>query len=342
MAHYNLALIGFGNVGKAFVKLLKQKEDELAKRYNITATVTAIATLNHGAAVNHRGIDLDQAIQLVEAGKPLTPLSEQPAPENTLACIRQSRADVLLENTSVNYENGQPAVDFIRAALGAGMHVITANKGPVVHAYHELTRLAEAQGVKFFFESTMMDGAPIYSLFRSALPAAQLRGFQGVLNSTTNVILSLMEGGSTFEQALAHVQAIGIAETDPSGDVDGWDAAIKVAALITVLMDVPFKPQMVARQGIRHISEADISKARQQGKRWKLICTATRKQQGVTATVSPQMVSPSSPFYWVDGTTSIIQFETDVLGKLTLMEENPGLHTTAYGLLADFINAVHH
>jgi homoserine dehydrogenase len=185
-----------------------------------------------------------------------------------------------------------------------------------------------------------MDGAPVFSLFREALPAADLRAFRGILNSTTNLILSRMEAGETFDGAVSYAQSIGIAETDPSGDVDGWDAAIKVAALATVLMGTPVRPGDVDRQGIRGITAEEIERARGQGKRWKLICQAVRRDGGVDVSVAPELVDRESPLYGVEGTTSVVQFETDVLGPLTVLEANPGPDTTAYGLLADFINAV--
>jgi homoserine dehydrogenase len=184
-----------------------------------------------------------------------------------------------------------------------------------------------------------MDGAPIFSLFREALPGARLIAFRGILNSTTNLILTRMEAGEPFTQAVAYAQSIGIAETDPSGDIDGWDAAVKVAALATVLMGVPLKPVEVERTGIREISPQDIQRAREQGLRWKLVCQARRDGDDLKASVKPEMVPPSSPLYQVDGTTSMVQFETDVLGLLSVIESDPGPETTAYGLLADFINA---
>jgi homoserine dehydrogenase len=231
-------------------------------------------------------------------------------------------------------------VDYLRAALDLGLHAITANKGPVVHAHSQLTDLAAAKGVKFYFESAVMDGAPIFSLWRAALPGARLLGFRGILNSTTNLILTRMEAGETFEQAVAYAQSIGIAETDPSGDVDGWDAAVKVAALVTVLMGTPLKPQAVARQGIRGLTAADIERARQQGRRWKLVCSAQRRGVEIVARVAPEMVEMDSPLYSVGGTSSVVTFETDVLPGLSIVETNPGPETTAYGMLADFINAV--
>jgi homoserine dehydrogenase len=194
--------------------------------------------------------------------------------------------------------------------------------------------------VKFYFESAVMDGAPIFSLFRSALPGARLIGFRGILNSTTNFILTRMEAGDTFDQAVSFSQKIGIAETDPSGDIDGWDAAVKVAALVTVLMDRPLLPNDVNRQGIRGITPADLVTAKNQGKRWKLVCSARVEADSFKARVAPEMLTPDSLLYHAEGTTSLVQFESDVLGLLTLIESDPSPRTTAYGLLADFLNVV--
>jgi len=340
MPHYKLALLGFGNVGQSLATLLNHKRVELKSKYDLTFSITGIATGKHGAALNPQGLDIDQALNLIHAGNSLDPLSVQEPPADAFDFIRRSEADVLFEITPVDYESGQPAVDHLKQALDLGMHAITANKGPVVHAYSQLTEIAAAKDRNFFFESTVMDGAPIFSLFRTALPGAQLHAFKGILNSTTNLILTRMEGGEDFDQAVAYAQEIGIAETDPSGDVDGWDAAVKVAALVTVLMGIPLKPNEVDRTGIRGIHSRDIQRAQEQGQRWKLVCSAVRENDGVRATVVPQMVPPTSPLFQVDGTTSIVQFETDVLGSLSVIETDPGPHTTAYGLLADFLNAV--
>ncbi len=340
MTNYRLALVGFGNVGRAFVRLLERKRAELAETYQIGFTLTGIATGRHGAAIDPAGIDPAAALQAFESGGSLNALSRQPAPQDMLAFIRACPADVLFENTPVNYETGQPATDHLQAALECGMHAITANKGPVVHAYHALRALAARQGRRFFFESTVMDGAPIFSLFRGALPAARLVAFRGILNSTTNLILSRMENGESFDDAVRYAQSIGIAETDPSGDIDGWDASVKIAALTTVLMDTPFKAQQVDRTGIRGLSPADLQAALKDGERWKLVCSARRDAAGsIQARVAPERVKRSSALYSVDGTTSIVEFETDVLGKLSVIESDPGPHTTAYGLLADFIHA---
>jgi homoserine dehydrogenase len=355
MSHYNLSFVGFGNVGQALALLLRQKHEELKTRYDLTYTVTGIATGHHGMAINHDGINLEHALSLVKEGKSLETLDtqfstntqsedqgtrpSQPGRNPVLDFIRLSKANVLFENTPVNYQTGQPAVEYLRTALELGMHAITANKGPVVHAYQTLLTLAKTNGIQFLFESTVMDGAPIFSLFRCALPGARLLGFKGILNSTTNMILTRMESGESFGQAVAYSQSIGLAETDPSGDVDGWDSAIKIAALATVLMDIPFTPTQIDRKGIRGITNEDIARANTSGKRWKLICSAHRHENTLKAQVAPEMVPASSPFYSVEGASSIIQFETDVLSALTIIENDPGPQTTAYGLLADFLNA---
>jgi homoserine dehydrogenase len=340
MPHYKLALLGFGNVGQALAELLMSKRAELKTRYSLTFSFTGISTGRHGTALDPGGLNIESALELVRNGDSLNPLSIREQPGDGVEFINLCDADVLFENTPVNYDTGQPAVDHLKKALEKGMHTVTANKGPVVHAYQELTGLASEHQRRFFFESTVMDGAPIFSLFRTSLPGANLHSFKGILNSTTNLILSRMENGEPFDDAVAYAQDIGIAETDPSGDVDGWDAAVKVAAMVTVLMGVPLKPSQVERTGIRDIQPGDMQEAREKNSRWKLVCSAVKENNRVRASVSPQMVPSDSPLYQVQGTTSIVQFETDVLGSLSIIESNPGPHTTAYGLLADFLNAV--
>ncbi len=340
MAHYKLAFLGFGNVGRALAQLLLQKEKELKEKYNLSFSVTGIATGRHGSLVNPNGIDLSGALALVRSKRSLNLLTSELV-EDSFDFIVKSKADVLFENTSVNHETGQPALDHIRLALQSGMHVCTANKGPVVHAYQELMDLAKEHGVRFLHESTVMDGAPVFSLFREALPASNLLAFKGVLNSTTNLLLSRMESGESFADAVRYCQQVGIAETDPSGDVDGWDAAIKVAALVTVLMGIPLKPQEVERKGIREITPQMVADALKDGKRYKLICAAERQGNRLLyARVAPELISDTSPIFNVEGTSSIVEFKSDVLGDLSIVEKDPGPRTTAYGLLADFINAV--
>lgn len=344
--HYNLSLIGFGNVARALVRLLERKRGMLQSQYDVTYAITAIATGRHGFAANPDGLDVNKAMELVESKRSISPLSSFLV-NSSLEAIQHSSAHVMFENSPVDHHSGQPAIAHVRAALEAGQHVITANKGTVVHGYRELTALAEAKGRRFLFESTVLGGAPLFSLFRETFPLAELQSFKGILNATTNLILSRMENGGTFEEAVKYCQTIGIAETDPSADVDGWDAAIKVAALVTVLMDAsrPLKPQDVERRGIREITPGMIEQAKGSGKRYKLVCSAERIGDKVKASVIPELVDSSSPLYGIMNSSSGVTFRTDVLPDYSItVTEREGMQggpvETAYGLFADFVNVV--
>ena len=338
---YKLALIGFGNVGQALIELLLEKKDELITNPGIGFRVVGIASGSHGRAVNPAGLPLEEILPAYQAGGSLDEFSIEPLADNN-EFIEKCGADALIESTPVDYQTGEPALSYLKLALESGMHAITANKGPLVHGYRDLKRLARSNRVSFLFESTVMDGAPVFSIARCGLPGARVTGFSGILNSTTNLILSRMEGGETQEEAISYAQSIGIAETDPSGDVDGWDAAVKVAALVSVLMDIPLKPDQVQRTGIRSLSHDMIQEASQEGERWKLVCSAILDPDaahGVQAFVEPRRVSNDSMLYQVNGTSSVIEIQSDVLEKLTLVEGNPSPRTTAFGLLADLLNA---
>jgi homoserine dehydrogenase len=320
-------------VNRALVRLLQTKDSELKKR-GIGWRITGVASRRLGWIADGNGVDVDN----IDRGKMRAgePASRVPVRD----WLEAGRADVLFEATSLDPHSGQPAIDHIRAALECGAHAITANKGPVVHAYEELRDLAQTRGKKFLFESTVMDGVPIFSLFRDCLPAIQLRGFRGILNSTTNVILSGMEEGLTFEASLKKAQALGVAETDASHDIEGWDAAVKVAALVRVLMGVPLAPAAIQREGIAGLSSDGVRLARSEGRPYKLVCRTWRANGGVSASVRPEQVPLSDAMAWVAGTSSIICFETDMFPGLAITEIDPGVEATAYGMLADFVRAV--
>jgi homoserine dehydrogenase len=339
MQDIKIAFIGFGNVGRALARLLLDKQTTLHNRYGLKWRAVGVATGRHGIALNPEGINLENALDLAEQGKSFARLSTVGTPEHGLDFVRNCGADVLFENTPVNYQTGQPAIDHIRTALENGMHAITANKGPVVHAYDRLTALAKKHGKCFLFESTVMDGVPVFSTWRETLPAAEVHSFEGILNSTTNLILTLMEDGKSFEESVAVAEAIGIAESDPRGDTQGWDAAIKVAALVTVLMGSPLTPDQVEREGIENIHPQDVVSAAAERTRWKLLCRAEKHGGDIRASVRPTLVGPENPLFNVQGTSCAITFQSDVLGDLTIVESDPSPRTTAYGLLADFIRA---
>ncbi len=319
------------------MQLLADRERELRERYGITFRITGIASRRLGWNAKREGFELSA---LRGTGDPALGLPQSSSHSTNIRdWLQAAQANVVFEATSLNVDNGQPAVDHIRAALEYGAHAVTANKGPIVHAYRELRDLAARQGKRFLFESTVMDGVPIFSLF-DQLPAIRLQGFHGILNSTTNVILGEMEQGLSFDEALKKAQQLGVAETDATHDIDGWDAAVKTAALITVLMDVPLNLHEIQREGIRDLTPQALRNARRDGWPFKLVCRAERTPEGVKASVKPEKVMSTQPMAKITGTSSYIYFETDIFPGLAVTEENPGLYATAYGLLADFLRAV--
>jgi len=327
-------------VGRAFLRLLIAKETELRRRYDIRWRLAGVATRRNGWVADADGLN---PIAILSGHFPALPSPQNPAhaalPQNFREWLERCRADVLFESSSLVPQTGQPAIDHLRTALEMGVHAITANKGPIVHAFHELTALAQEKKKQFLYESTVMDGVPIFSMFPTGLPATELRGFTGVLNSTTNVVLTEVEKGRSFEEAVRRAQALGVAETDPTADLDGWDAAVKVAALAIVLMGLPVKLEHIQRTGIRELSEEKIRSVRTAGMRYKLVCRAERRGDGVDCSVKPELLLASDPLANLEGTSSAIRFDLDVFG-LSIVEHNPGIEATGYGMLADFVRAV--
>ena len=334
MKIFNLCLLGFGNVGRALVPLLVEKSDEMRDRFRVGWRVTGVATRRMGWLAAPEGFAVEELL----SGEIAQRVS--PAPGGVEEWLAAARCDVLFETTSLVPQTGEPAVTHARAALLRGAHVVTANKGAVVHAHRELSGLARARGLRFMFEATVAD-CPVFSLFRGSLPAARLLSFGGVFNSTTNVVLEEVAAGRTYEEGVRRAQALGIAETDPAHDVDGWDSAVKACALANVLMGAGLGLEEVRREGIRGLSDEEVRAAHATGRPYRLVARGRRGRDGrVTASVRPEQVEPRGPFGVVSGTTLAVHYELDVLPGLTVVAHDPDLRSTAYGLLADFINAV--
>ena len=335
MKQYNLCLLGFGNVGRALARLFVAKRAELRDLYGIEWQITGVATRRQGWLSNADSFDVPALL----AGNAIDANTSRSNEINEW--LAHAQPDVVLETTSLNVETGQPAIDYLRTTLQAGAHAITANKGTVVHGFDELSELAQAAGKRYFYEATVLDSAPVFSLFRETLPAVKLRGFSGVLNSTTNVIIEAIETGRTFAEGVKAAQELGVTETDPSNDVDGWDATVKVCALARVLMKAPLKPVDVRREGIRGLDAGTLRAARAEGRPFKLVARARLAANGsVSATVQPEQLAATDPLASVRGTSLAAHFELDMMPGLTIMSHRPNLQSTAYGLLADFVNAV--
>ncbi|HKY30200.1 MAG TPA: hypothetical protein VJM12_19880 [Pyrinomonadaceae bacterium] len=350
MKQYRVAFLGFGNVGKALVRLFVLKANELRDHYGIECCMTGIATRSGGWHATSNGIPLFASqvsgSQVSELGAQASgAISAGAGSMSRLTGINEwlhaAQPDAVFETTPLNHETGQPAIDYLTAVLQSGAHAITANKGTVVHGYDELMKLAKASNRQFFFEATVLDSAPVFSLFRETLPAAKLRGFSGIFNSTSNVVLETMEAGRSFDEGVKMAQELGIAETDPTHDVDGWDASMKVCALARVLMNVPLKPNDVRRDGIRTLSTKVLQTARNEGRPFKLVARAKLADDGcVVASVKPEQLAATDPLANVRGTSLAAHFELDMMPGLTVISHRPNLQSTAYGMLADFMSAV--
>ena len=326
--------MGFGNVGRAFLRQLISKELELRRRYDVRWRLAGVATRRSGWLADPDGLN---PLAILNNRWP-SPQHSQP-PRNIREWLDRSRADVVFEASSLDFQTGQPAIEHLKAALEHGAHAIAANKGPIVHAFQELTAVAREKNKKFLYEATVMDGVPIFSMFPMGLPATEIRGFSGVLNSTTNVVLTEIERGRSFDDAVRRAQAMGIAETDPTADIDGWDSAVKVAVLTIALLNVPIRLEQVQRTGIRELSEEKIRSVRNAGMRYKLVCRAERRGDGVDCSVRPELLLASDPLANLEGSSSAVRFDLDIFG-LSMVEHSPGIEATGYGLLADFLRAV--
>ena len=339
-ARADLALVGFGNVGRRFVRLLDERRDVLAASEDLDCRIVSIVTRRHGSLVDPRGLDAGAAAGRVERGERLGSANRTAGAREAIAALARGNAalKVVVETTTLDIAAGQPAVDHIGAALDAGCHAITANKGPAAFAYHELRDRAARAGVCFLFEGAVMDGVPIFNLVRQTLPAVRILGFRGVVNSTTNHIITALEEGEDYGAALARMQAEGIAEADPSLDADGWDAAAKASALANVLMDARITPHEVERAGVGPQTAERARDAVARGRRLKLVASAERaSRQSVRAAVRLEELLPGDVLAGLKGMANALVLRTDLLGEIAICQLEGSLAATAYALLADLV-----
>lgn len=333
-----LLSLGFGNVGQALARMLAQKDATLRDDYDLTFTFTGVYTRTTGALVFPGGIS---AAHLVDLGWP--PSADSPlvakGPADPLEFIRSCPADAVLELSALNPMTGQPATDYIREALRAGRSVVTANKGPIAHAYRELRALAQEHGVRLRFESTVMDGTPIFGMSEASLPATVLEGYRGLLNSTSNYVLSLMAKGATVEEGIAAAQQVGVAEANPAYDLEGWDASVKATVLANVLMGADLHPQDVRREGLGAEAMRAAQAALQPGQTLKQVVEATREEDGSIVAQVRLVALPSDDFFaHLSGMETAVTLHTDTMRDLTIVEGEGDPGQTAFGVLADLVN----
>lgn len=332
-----LAMVGFGNVGQEFARLLLAKRDWLLKSKGLDVQVLAIATKSKGSLVSKDGLKLDMVLDRMKSAGTLAGFGPELTNLTTLEIIDKTAADVMIELTPLNVESAQPAVDHIKAAFMVGLDVITANKGPIAFAYSDLRSLARSRSVHFRFEGTVMDGTPVFNLVEKTLPGCEILGIEGILNSTSNYVLTEMDAGKSMDAAIREAQRKGFAEADPSLDIEGWDASCKIAALANVLMDARTDPRKVEREGIGLTTPDELAAARTARKKIRQIATATRKGDQVALEVKKRLIGEASPFWSVEGTSSAVTLKTDLMGDITIVESGPSVTQTAYAVLSDML-----
>ncbi|HEV7501746.1 MAG TPA: homoserine dehydrogenase, partial [Vicinamibacteria bacterium] len=305
----------------------------------LDVSVVGIVTRAHGTLVNPRGLDLARALAGWRRGGRFSPRHSDRRDLEAGAAVRTLDYDVVVEMTPLaRATRGEPAIAHIREALARGRHAITANKGPLAWAFSPLAKEAEARGVSFLYETTVMDGVPVFNLARHGLRGATVSRVEGILNSTTNAILGALERGQPFAKALARAQREGFAEADPRDDLEGWDGAVKLSALANVLMAASLPPERVVREGIVGVDAARVARARRHGARLKLVCEAWRERGKVRGRVALREVPLGDPFALVEDTSSILRIVTDLAGTVVVTEERPDIRVTAYGIVSDLLS----
>lgn len=335
-----IAILGFGNVGKAFARLLMEKEREIFEKFNLNVSVVAVSTKSKGCLVNENGIDLNGILNDL---KILNHFDENRSDYKVMSSIEVAENidyDILFELTPLKIFSGQPAIDHISAALNRGRHAVSANKGPIAWAFEHLRDLASKNNVLFYYETTVMDGTPIFNLVDETLKFCKVTKVIGILNSTTNFILEEIANGSSYDEALIEGKKRGFVEEEPSMDIEGWDAAAKTAALLNVLMGANITPNDVDRKGIEDITYEQIKEAEKRDNVIKLICYGSIEDGKLIARVRPEEIHKNSLLSNINGTTSIVSITTDLMGTVSIVEHEPEIEQTAYGVFGDLIRVL--
>jgi len=335
---FKIAFIGFGTVGQGLTEILLEKKDMLAEKYDFHWTVVAISDIVKGSVYDENGLDMTKVLDLVKKGKKLDEYPSGIKGLDSLATIKETNADTIVEVTFTDVKTGEPALTHIKTALSAGKNVVSTNKGPVVKQAVELLKMAESNDAHYGFEGVVLAGTPVLNLAKFSLAGNKINGFKGILNGTTNYILTRMEEGMPYDDALKKAQELGYAEADPTGDVEGLDALGKVVILSNVVLGKDIGWKDVERKGITEITKEDIENAKAEGKRWKLIGSAEVQPDGsVKAKVWPEKLPLSDPLAGVNEAINALTYYTDELGPITIVGPGAGRRETGFSLLIDLL-----
>ena len=340
MKNLNVALVGFGSLGQSFARILLEKREQIEQEYETTVNVVAITTKTRGNLVDAWGIDLERVLNSIEETGVFPNQHKTVLHKTALDIAEAMDYDVLIEMTPLDMNSGHAATEHIKAALNRGKHVICANKGPLAWHYRELEGLARDNNCKLLFGSTVMDGAPLFRLINESLKMCEIREIRGILNSTTNYMLQGIEQGKDIKDIVSESKKRGFVEANPKYDMEGIEAAAKLATLANVVMDADVTPDDIDTTGIEGITKEMIEEAAARGNVYKLICRAYRKDSDVMLKVSPEEVNKMSTFATVTGTSLMVSLTTDLMGTLTIMTESPEVDQAGYGIFSDLLEII--
>lgn len=339
---HKLAFIGFGVVGQGLAEILRDKREALKKEEAFEAEIVAISDLMKGSIYHPNGLDIDTVLNVLKETGNLENYPHSPGLVkgwDSIKTIRETNADTIIEVSYTDVKTGQPAINHCKAAFESRKNVVMTNKGPVALAYKELSQIAKENGVYWGFEGTVMSGTPALKMPIATLAGNDITEIRGILNGTTNYILTKMETeGVSYEEALKEAQLLGYAEADPTSDVEGYDARYKIVILANYVMNAPLTVSEVSCEGITAISLKDIEDAKAEGKRWKLLAKARKEGGKVSASIAPEKVDVTDPLASISGATNAITYECDLLGTVTLSGAGAGKVETGFSLLIDLIN----
>lgn len=336
-----IAFVGFGGVGQTLAHLLEEQKHSLYEKYELVYEVVAVSDVMKGSVYHPDGLDIPTLLQVArETGN----VENYPETDglikgwNSMETIQQSNADVIVEVTFTDVKTGQPAIEHCKAAFERGKSVITTNKGPVALAYKELSKLAEKNGAYWGFEGTVMSGTPALRMPKLTLAGNTITEIKGILNGTTNFIITEMEKGETYEAALKKAKQLGYAEADPTSDVEGFDARYKACILANYIMEKPVKAEEIPCEGITNLSVDHVNDALKNNKKWRLLARIKKEGEEVKASVKPELMDADDPLAGVSGATNAILYECDLAGPILLTGAGAGLVETGYSLLIDLIH----
>jgi homoserine dehydrogenase len=333
-----IGLVGCGTVGKGLIDLLGRKRNFLADRFGVEFKVIFVTDVIKGTVFSETGLDGGEILDVPDAENAWSACPHARKERTSLAdLLDDSKLDILCEATPTNYVTGEPGMTILRTALAAGVSAVTSGKGAVGLDMRGLKKLARSKGASLRFESSVMSGTPLINLVNGPLAGCEISRVEGIVNGTTNYILTRMGEGLSYDDALSEAQKLGYAETDPSGDVDGFDAAIKVCIMAAEFFGVGIAVADVDRTGIRGVTADDIGKASANGRRIKLIAGVEKREEAVRGYVAPRELDASNPLASISGAMNAVSITTDNLGEITIVGPGAGKRETAQGLLSDML-----